>query len=129
MATAPDGIYPFATRDGQPIPVEIIEPIALLQKSFSLISAENFTLPAGYETCALYSVEGFLLELGSAMPSSLADATSYAKVILVPPNTIITAKLVPGVVRIRGLEGSGIAWIQAIRKWASLALQQQSKTI
>lgn len=129
MATAPDGIYPFSTRDGKPIPVEIIEPLALLNKSFQFISTENFTLPVGYETCALYSISGCLLEMGSSMPASLVDGTSYSNVLLVPPNTIITAKLIPGTARIRGLSSTGSLWIQRIRKWASLSLQQQSKTI
>lgn len=129
MATTPaeKGIYPFSTRDAEAIPLDIVDPISVIRKSLIASGASNLTIPDDYALGHVYSdVNCFLQFALNTIPAPLVDGTAYADTLFIPASTIITVKLGPGVAKVI-VPGAiaGFIVIQAIRKWNSLALQQQ----
>lgn len=131
MATNPaeQSVYPFSDRDGEPIPLDIVDPLGILVKSFGSSGVTTLTLPALFELGHLYSLVGCIVQYQGTLPDLLqppTDATSFPNSILVPPGTIITSRMTPGPVRIIPFTGNaGSVVFQAVRKWASLGLKQQ----
>lgn len=129
MATTPaeQGIYPFSTRDAEAIPLDIVDPISIVKKALIASGASSFTIPADYALGHIYSdVDCFLQFALNTIPTPVADNTPYANTLFIPASTIITVKLTPGTAKVI-VPGSvaGFIVVQAIRKWNSLALQQQ----
>lgn len=123
MAT-PKGIYPFATQDGQAIPLDIISPAGLIRKSFISAASSVVVLPEGYSVGVFYSSTDVLVSFG-ADHVTLADGAVSTDTMLVPAGTLVTAAFNSGNAYVKGLASSGDLYIQLIEKWAGLALNTQ----
>ena len=128
MATNPavKEAYPFSTRDGDPIPLDVIGAAGLLVKSVSGVGTTDFVIPDSFVIGSLYSELGCILQMGAqSIPNPPVDATEYTDTIFVPPSSILTVALTPGAARLIPLSAATTLYMQSIRKWAVLALAQQ----
>lgn len=128
MATTPATreLYPFSTRDGQSIPHDILGPRGLIVKEFLGTGVVDFTLPAEYVIGSVYSDKGCILQFGQTIANPPVDGTDYANALFIPPGTILTVELTPGLCRLLTYNGQpGNLFIQRAQKWAALAQQQQ----
>jgi len=125
MATqVPSQVYPFATQDGKPIPLDIIRPAGLIKIDFGNISNVNFTLADTYTEGIILATAACIVRQGSTIPS-IADGTFYQDMFLVYTNTLITVSLLAGPIYVKGLTDSGTLYLQLVEKWAGLALPKQ----
>lgn len=128
MATAAqESLYPFSTRKEESIPLDIIDPMSLIRVDVPASGNVSCTIPAGFEEAFVYCVEGCFIQFAAAsLPTPPVSGTVYADTLCVPPGCILTVRLTPGVARIIPF-GSKVTTLvlQQIRKWNSLALQQQ----
>lgn len=120
----PSQVYPFATQDGKPIPLDIIRPAGLIQIAFNNSSSVNFTLTNTYTEGIILATSACLVRQGTDIPS-IIDGTFYQDMFLVYTDTLITVSLLPGTIYVKGLSGSGTLYLQLIEKWAGLALPKQ----
>lgn len=120
----PSQVYPFATQDGKPIPLDIIRPAGLIQISFNNSSSVNFTLTDTYTEGIVLATSACLVRQGTDIPS-MVDGTFYQDMFLVYTDTLITVSLLSGTIYVKGLSGSGTLYLQLIEKWAGLALPKQ----
>lgn len=120
----PSQVYPFATQDGKAIPLDIIRPAGLIQLAFNNSSVVNFTLTDTYTEGIILATSACIIRQGSTIPS-IVDGTFYQDMFLVYTDTLITVSLLPGIIYVKGLTGSGTLYLQLIEKWAGLALPKQ----
>lgn len=127
MATNPatKEVYPFSTRDGDPIPLDVIGAAGLIVKSVSGAGVTNFTIPDSFLIGSLYSPLGCILQFAQSIPNPPVDGQEYVETILVPPEHLIVVSLTPGASRVIPIGGATTLYIQNIRKWAALAMSQQ----
>lgn len=127
MATsASNQLYPFSTEDNKAIPLDVIRPLSLIKKSVLSGSLANVTIPADWAVASFYSPSGCIIQFVDAtLPTSPVDGTAYANCLLVPPNCVVTATVLPGAAKALGLGSASYVIIQQVQKWAGLALQRQ----
>lgn len=119
MAQAPLDNYPFSTKDGKVIPLDIIRPKSLIVKSFSAVDS-TIVLPVGLTVCTLLATEDCFLFLG-AVPLSVVSGDINLEALFIPKNMVITTALDGGTVTIRGVN-VGTLYMQFIEQWAGLSL-------
>ncbi len=128
MAT-PSTIYPFATMDGQAIPLDIIKSKSLIWKSYNDTTISYMTIPTGtlvaiarspYADCIIQPASPGVSMLGFPEDAAMDGA------IYIPADTLMTISL-EGVssLGILGAGASGSFWLQVIEKWSGLALNTQ----
>jgi len=131
MATNPalKEAYPLSTRDGDAIPLDIVDPIAL-QIVGMTAGLGSGTILANYELGHVYSTEGCIIEFGTALIPFPPVAVVSQNTLLVPPGVLITARFPVGIFRVISLGvGTAPVYIQYIRKWAALGMKQQLANI
>jgi len=122
---APAGVYPFATQDGKAIPLDIINPSALLKRLYTANASSAFTIPAGYSVGVFYSSQGAVVSFG-VDKTNLADNVLADSTLFIPSDVLVTAAFNPGAAYVASASGiAGVLYIQFIQKWSGLALNTQ----
>jgi len=133
MAT-PRQVYPFATVDGKPIPLDIIKPSGLQIISVDDATGGSLVAPAEMIDPGLVVVfmasDLCLVKIGDATPPSAASFAAGALVedcIIVPKNTLVTTwiKAETAALGARAILGTVTLYVQYIERWAGLALPLQ----
>jgi len=122
--TAPANVYPFSTADGKAIPLDIIRPMGLIIKTFTIASA-SFTIPTDAVVGVLYSTSPCVVRFGTDISLPVTDGAEIADAVLVPAEMAVTVALTAGTAYVHGLIESGTLYIQLIEQWAGLALSKQ----
>lgn len=124
MATqnAPQDNYPFSTRDGQVIPLDILRSRSLLYQDFTALATAVITIPVGTTVAFLYATEDCVLVTESSADIVLAANTPITKGIIVPKDHAISVAVVEGAARVKGISASGRIYIQCIEQWAGIGL-------
>lgn len=125
---AASDLYPFASPDGQSIPLEIVEGLSMVVFAFAVNTAANVTIPDEYETCWVFATEDCVFQNQSAspIPSSLVPGTAYAKATFIPARTPMSIKLGSGVSVLLGLATAGKLYVHSVRQWAAMKHLQQT---
>lgn len=117
-------LYPFATQDGQAIPLDIINPAGLVFQDFILGASTEFTIPAGYEVGTFFATKDCIVSFGADLVSFDAN-TMHTNTLLLPAGVVVTAAFIAGPAYVRGIAEVGTVYMQLIEKWAGLGLPQQ----
>lgn len=126
MAQAPVDNYPFATKDGKVIPLDIIRPKGLIMQDFSASTGENITIPVGSEIAILIATEDCIFfEASATSANPIVSGTYYTKALFVPKGIAVTVTIVAGTAKVLGQGVAGKLSIQVVEKWAGLALDVQ----
>lgn len=121
-----DEIYPYSTQNGDPIPLDIIKPLAVLPFTFST-AFTSLTIPATYVLSSLLSDQDVIIDFSNSL-AGFVSGTSYNNVLFLPAGVITIASIPTGVVKVKGLTAGGSLVIQALQKWSALALPRQLGT-
>ena len=126
MAT-PEGIYPFATQDGKPIPLDIIKGAAVIVLPFTAGGVSTCGLPDYAIVGVLLSKQACLVRLGDTpVPTSFSSGEAISDCVYVPDSGIITVSMIPGAqLTVTGITQAGTLYIQLIEQWAALGLTTQ----
>ena len=127
LANTPQDNYPFSTRDGKVIPLDILRSKHYLYQDFTAAATAPITLPAGTTVVALYATEDCVLVPESTADIVLAANTPLAKAIMLPKKHVVIAAIAEGAARIKGISASGRIHIQVIEQWVGLGLDIQYK--
>lgn len=119
--TVPSDNYPFATKDGKVIPLDIIRPKSLITKSFVVGANSTITIAGTEAVAVVFATEDCILYLGTA-PTGIVDGAEVASALFVPKRTAVVTTLSAGQVDAVGIFSDGVVVIQLIEKWAGLAL-------
>lgn len=119
--TRPKDSYPFATANGEVIPLDIIRPRNLILKSFTATANSPFTITDTSAVATLIADNDCIVFFGE-VPTEIEDNTSYPDALYVPKNTAVSTTVVAGINSVRGITGSGTLKIQTIEQWSGLAL-------
>ena len=122
--TTPSELYPFATQDGQSIPLDILKPNGLLIIPFTTASAKSITLPDTAPVAMFISSEACIISFDADISSVPVD-TFLSKVLIVPFGSIVSSYIPSLPIQVRGLDSDGTLYIQLIEQWAGLALAAQ----
>lgn len=123
----PEENYPFATKDGEVIPLDIIKSKGIIRSSFNALTSSDITLPAASDVAVLFASEAcFIISNDGINPTpSLVNpvyGVFYPNVLYVPKNHAITCSLKQGVARVIGETKAGVIVIDIIERWAGLSL-------
>jgi len=126
-SNTPEENYPFATKDGDVIPLDIIKSKGIIKIGFTAGAEVSAILPTEAEVGVLFASEAcFVLVNDGVSPtpilSPLVNGTFYPRVLYIPKNHAITCALKKGEVKILGASAAGILIIEVIERWAGLAL-------
>lgn len=127
-ANKPSQVYPFATKDGQVIPLDIIKPLSIIYSSFNFSTLNSISLPDGTCIGLFFSTEDCIVQFNGA-GIALAEDTLIAKAIYVPANWVVTSSFIPGEAKIQGLTKSGRLVCQVIEQWAGLTIPQATSRV
>ncbi len=124
--STPSGVYPFATPDGQAIPLDIIKGTAAIVLPFTRGVISTCTLPEYAVVGVLLSKKACLIQFGGGPLTTLpGDGDVVTNGVIVPDNGILTVALEPGQLHVMGLENTGVLYIQLIEQWAAIGLRTQ----
>lgn len=118
--TIPKDNYPFATKDGKVIPLDIIKPTGVIIKTFNSDNPLAITIPEGILVAVLSATEACVVQLTTSVIPS--DGVFIEDALYLPANTLVTTTLKAGSINVIGVQRSGRLAIQAIEKWAGLSL-------
>lgn len=124
MSNIPSGVYPFATQDGKPIPLDIIKSAGFLWQSFIAGVGSRFDIPPDKTVGVLIATTACLVTFGTDLSDFMSNKV-YNDTILIPADSPVTVSLIPGKAYVRSLTSPGTLYIQLIEKWAGLALDKQ----
>ena len=116
-------LYPFSTQDGQPIPLEIINPLASVYFAHTTTAA-SLVLSAKFNLSAIFSTEHCIIDLSNTL-SSWVSGTTYNDTLFIPKETIVLAVLPTATIKVRSFDTSGNLFIQGVQKWAAMNLPRQ----
>lgn len=125
IQNAPQDNYPFSTRDGKVIPLDILRSKSYLYQDFTAGASSVVTIPVGATVVALYSTEESVLVIDSSEDIVLAANTPLLKAIMLPKKHIVIAAVTEGAARLKGISLSGRLHIQVIEQWVGLGLDIQ----
>jgi hypothetical protein len=120
--TAPQDNYPFSTRDGKVIPLDILRSKSIVFQDFTSILTANITIPVGSSVAYGYATEDCVLVLESSASIVFAPDTPITKGIFFPKDHVVVFAVSPGVSSIKGLTASGRIYLQIMEQWAGLGL-------
>ena len=117
-------VYPFATQDGQAIPLDILKPNGLLVVPFTAASAKSITLPASAVVGMFISSEACFVSFEHDISAITIDIF-LPKVLLVPFGSTVSSSIPAQEIQVKGADKDGTLYIQLIEQWAGLALAHQ----
>lgn len=118
----PSDNYPFATKDGRVIPLDIIKPQGVIFASFNPTAFSPVTIPASKSTVAiLFATEACFISFG-VDPATFAEGIYHDSVLFVPRGHAVASTVESGEIYIKGFASAGVVNIQFIEKWAGLSL-------
>jgi hypothetical protein len=125
---AASDLYPFASPDGQSIPLEIVEGLSMVAYTFAVNTSGAITIPANFDTCWVFATEDCVIQnqSGSALPNTLVSGTEYGSATFIPARTPISIKLTAGAAHLLGLATAGKLYVHRIRQWAAMKHSQQT---
>lgn len=125
--TAPLELYPLSTSQQDAIPLDIIRPLAAVKLTVPASGVATFAVPADWKLGVFFCPEGCMIQFNAALlPNPPVSGTIYADTLVVPPNSAVTATVIPGTMRVTTLTGVlTYLTIQHIQKWAAIALEHQ----
>ena len=121
--TLPRELYPFSTQDGKAVPLEIIQPSAMVMLDVTT-SYSTLALPDSLNLAAIFASCDCVIDLTGAA-TTLASGTLYNSMLFVPASTVVMAKLETVTAKIRAVSDSGTIFIQGVERWAGLNLTRQ----
>ena len=121
--TLPRELYPFATQDGKAVPLEIIQPTAMVMLDITT-SYSTLALPDSLNLAAIFASCDCVIDLTGAA-TTLTSGTLYNSMLFVPASTVVMAKLETVTAKIRAVSDSGVIFIQGVERWAALNLARQ----
>lgn len=124
--TLPKGIYPIATQDSQSIPMDVIEPIALIVSVAAEDEAE-ITIPAGYRVATISVDKETFIRFGQAI-GSVVDGVINADLLYIPEGSTITVAIPINETDCYVKAAStnvGKVYIQLVQQWSSLGIDTQ----
>lgn len=117
--------YPFSTREGDAIPLEIIRPRSLVQFTMPAGTPVSVTIPQAYGSCYVYSTKDCILQFATtALPAALVSGTEYFNAMIIPANTLLNMMATPGAAQLLCPSG-GVLTVVSIDQWAVLKQQNQ----
>lgn len=127
IQNAPQDNYPFSTRDGKVIPLDILRSKYYLYQDFTAGASAPITLPVGTTVVAMYADEDCVIVPESTADIVFAANTPLTKAIMLPRKHVVIAAIPEGAARVRGLTLAGRIHIQVIEQWVGLGLDIQYK--
>ena len=118
-------VYPFATQDGQAIPLDILRPSGLVLIAFTDSASVELEVPDDQSVAIFIATSTCAIQFGSVLPAPLVGSTLYPDTLLVPAGQAVASVLSPGLCSVLGLSSDGQLFVQFIEKWAGLALDRQ----
>jgi len=123
----PLNIYPFTTKDGKVIPLDIVRSKGIIKQTFTASSSREIAIPEGFDVALLYANQDciFVNNDGTLAPpayAGLVDNVLSPLAVFIPKGHAITVSVNPGIARVRGLTTNGFIIVQLIEKWAGLDL-------
>lgn len=120
-------LYPYASPQGTPIPLEIVKPIRMVGIDFGTSAAVDLTIPLGYDTCWIYATEDCVIQeadAGDADPYVSGD--EYLNAMFVPASTPVSVFLSAANLRIVPLGTAGRIFVNKVQQWGGLVQNKQS---
>lgn len=125
LQNKPPNNYPFSTKDGKVIPLDIIKAKGLIIQDVGVVDAA-ITIPVGSNVAIVTSTVDCIIFMG-AIPGPLADGVFYPEAMYIHKNILYTISLEEGTIAIRA-PAIGTVYIQIIEQWAGLALNVNFNT-
>lgn len=122
-----EGLYPITTQDGRPIPMEIVKPSSLIY--WELVSGVEkvVTIPAGFAVCFVVTTANCFIRNADVTFGAVAEDTEYADAILLPADNVVTLNLTPGAGRRIYPLSDGVIYLSAVKQWAAMVQDMQSR--
>lgn len=122
--------YPFATQEGNAIPFDIGQPLAVAFIDFTAAPTALVDLPEGTEVISIETLEACVVSFGAVVPA-LVVGTFFNDCVKIPAGSVIQLAVNPEVRRkaisvVRAGAVNGTIWVQCYRTWR--ALKQQTKS-
>lgn len=126
----PVDTYPFATKDGRVIPLDILRSKGLIYQAFNKNTSNEINIPLKAEVAIVYATQDCLLflnenELAPVVINSitLLPNTIMPSALIIPKTHAICVVVTEGIARVIGLGlNPGFIYVQIIEKWAGLDL-------
>jgi hypothetical protein len=118
-------LYPFATQDGKAIPLDIIRPAGLIIQEFTSNSNTALNSTEELDVAVFMASKPCTVSFDTEIPYPAVNGTFYPGALIVPAGVIVTVKCPSSSLFVRGLSEGGTLYIQAIERWAGLALSVQ----
>jgi hypothetical protein len=121
---APKNNYPYSTKEGNIIPLDILRGKGVLTKTFVAGTSSDIIIPEGWETGILYATETCIIVFETEVGSShgLTDNVSNDNSMYVPKGFAISSALIEGNASVFGITAGGRIIVQAVERWAGAAL-------
>ena len=121
--TTPTDLYPFSTRDGKVIPLDIIRSKTLIPIAVNTLATSLITLPTGSTVALIYSTVDCIIKLNSTSGTLLPiDNVPIAKGIFIPARAAIAAAVEAGSAVAQSISKNGVLYVQVVEQWAGLGL-------
>jgi len=127
QANTPQDNYPFSTRDGKVIPLDILRSKSLIYQDFTNLASADVTIPAGVSVVIFLATESCVVVPETTEAILMSPDTPLLKAIMIPKDHVVVAAIAPGGAKVRGLTASGRIYVQAIEQWVGLGLDIQYK--
>jgi hypothetical protein len=123
----PSDVYPFATQDGKPIPLDILGAKGVLIQDFVVGATAPMTIPDSKEVGIAYANEDCFLILDDGVEpvvaiTGITNNTLQENAFFIPANHAVAIRLVAGEARVIALDSAGRLVIQFIERWSGLDL-------
>lgn len=125
--------YPFSSKDGTPIPLDVLRPYGVLRKNFNSSTGTTAeALPTGTEVLMIRTTEDCFIKFANSAatkPISATPSVAVDDLLFLQKNEIQTVSPPAAYFSVIGDETSGVLTIQIIETWAGVALNTQISNI
>ena len=118
-------LYPFSTKDAQPIPLDIIRPVSVARVAFvDGVSTAALDLADSEPVVILKTTAPCLIGFG-VDPAVLADNTLTAGIMALGMDEVVVVAPISPILKVMGDGGAGSLTITKIAKWSGIGLEAQ----